>query len=357
MVNTYPIAVSIIVVLLIGTVGAVGIGHTTQADTHNPQYIHTDGETPSINGSWQRLHTNRTYIYYQKGYAQDARFIKRQIVFARQHIDDDFHLNYQHEIEVYVYPNATYPYTKWVTKATTNYSTQTGYTGVYIEVLAPSEHPAFGHTEDTERLEWYRHGITYAYVNIVTHRLQVVHGTADRNYPPWFKKGVPQYVALFDTNQMQRDHYANRIDTMISMIRSGNATLERINANPYIGGPLVIKFIVDTHGWESVIDIMTADATTFQQAVTTTLGYDTYASFEQAWLQWAASHYDNATTQTSTGLTSTQSTQTTVQTTTTTDTPNTQQSDRWLPVIPVFLLAGVGSILAIVAYLRYRQLP
>lgn len=157
-----------------------------------------------------------------------------------------------------------------------------------LEILAPSRHPADARTNVGENKD------AQYFQRLLIHEIStlVFEGISDRkaegwrfhSAPSWFVQGLEQYVAFRQTSAKQSlQLYIDRVRQDPKIVQSDFGLQV---SEPYIGGAVVLAFMDERYGWESIQKILLSPEPTFGAAMRKQLGVtaDTFAGEFRRWV-------------------------------------------------------------------------
>lgn len=264
--------VSVLVALLVGAAVAtpMAAGASSQADS----------------ADWQTLESEHFLVKYQSGYEADAQRTLQYMRFARNHTLDVFDTRLENKVEVYVHPWDEYSRSKWAVYTETRQADDRNGLDADVHLMAPSERPS---PTQEERRQFFRHGMTHEYAQTHMYYAMLQNGEWV-SMPSWFNQGIPEYVAMYHTTEDIREDQFAQTERVRDMIAQDSGYLMSISQSPYDSGPLVVKYVVEEHGWDAVMGILRTDHSNALLALESNLGVSV-REFQNRWLVHASEEY------------------------------------------------------------------
>ena len=157
-----------------------------------------------------------------------------------------------------------------------------------LEILAPSRHSATARTNvgEPKDAKYFQRLLIHEISSLVFERVAGRKPDGWRFYaaPSWFVQGLEQYVAFRQTaGKLSLQLYLDRVRQDANIIQTdfGLHVTE-----PYIGGVVLLAFMEERYGWDSIQKLLLSREPTFGAAIRKQLGVtaDTFASEFQRWL-------------------------------------------------------------------------
>lgn len=221
-------------------------------------------------------------IHYYDGYSSDAHQIAQLLEYARNRVNEFYPHTYTHTVNIYLYREGEWNPSSF----RTGQWFQSGEVQrARIRMVAPSEHPSEGEL-------YYRKNVVHEYVHLPL-AVDLRSGSQMLSVPRWFKEGLPQYIAVFETTQAIKDEYYTdrRWERVRQRIGEGHGFLLDTGMNVYQGGPHLLEFMVDEFGRTPIVQLPSVDAASFGEALKKRLDLNPI-EFELRWLEWANEHHD-----------------------------------------------------------------
>ena len=158
-----------------------------------------------------------------------------------------------------------------------------------LEMLAPSRHAAEARTNvgEAKDAQYFQRLLIHEISTIVFEG--VSYGKAEgwrfHSAPSWFVQGLEQYVAFRETAAVQSlKLYVDRVLKDPKIVQSDFGLQV---GEPYIGGTVVLAFMTDRYGWDSIQKLLMSPEPTFGVAMRKQLGV-TADSFAAEFREWIA---------------------------------------------------------------------
>lgn len=285
----------VLMVLVIGsTITTTGWGqqHTNdhQTVTITDQSLAPAATAPPINTtatSWQTLESEHFRIKYKDGDKSDAEQVLEWMQFARKHVHEYWNESVSIKVDVYLHPENDWNRNQYTMYTNSGYSPKEGYdSNIHLKAISDMTIPADSSEERHHRK--LKKILTHEYTQVplykVRHKEQ--YGSSIST-PNWFTQGVSEYVATQQTTEKIRQFKLTETKSVRTMITDGRGYLSSVAETPYNGGMLIVRYMVDQYGWDTVVKLFTTtEYDHFYPGLRKETG-DDIRDFQNGWLDWA----------------------------------------------------------------------